>query len=531
MIPQGEHYNVERPVAPVRPSGRVSADTAAILDALESAVVVLAADGTVTFANRAVERVTGVRPADCVGHPVEFGLPALALLKGRARPDHVEVAGPLGMHRYAVVATRCGDGTCLELRYTGDRDAQGALLAEKGRENDFLRDLARRMSRVSDSATLLQLLCETAQVQCKADGAAVAMIRGDWGEIVGASGRTARARGSNFPLEGSLTQRVVDTRTSVALANYGGDFPGLVRRIPALDAGPVIVTPLIAHDTVLGVLSTTRPHGSERFSQREEEWQRVIADFASLVLWTTHLFEQAQSAVQARNAFLTTVSHELRTPLTALTGFGELLAEEYIGPLNETQRDMVERICAATHNMAEMIDEILTYSSLEAGREVARPGLADAAEIVEAATVEIAHHASQKGIALERRVQADVGDVHTDADKVRQILVYLVGNAVKFTKRGVVRVDVSRMNGTVRFAVSDTGIGIDPSNLDRLFQPFVQLDAGLTRQHGGTGLGLYISRRLATLIGGRIDVASELGCGSVFTLVLPEYHDGSSAPG
>ncbi len=529
MIPQGEHREIERPVVPTRGVARPMADTAGILDALESAVVVLAADGTVTFANRAVERVTGVRPSDCIGHSLEFGLPALASLKGRTRPDQVELAGPLGLHRYDVVATRFGEGTCLELRFVAARPAEEASHIEKSRENEFLRNLARKMANVSDSAALLQLLCETAQAQCNADGAAVAMIRGDRGEIVGASGRTFRARGCTFPLEDSLTERVLDSRASVALANYGEDFPGLVRRIPAFDAGPVIITPLVAHDTILGVLSTTRPPGAERFSPREEEWQRVIADFASLVLWTTRLFEQAQSAVQARNAFLTTVSHELRTPLTALTGFGELLAEEISGPLNDTQRDMVDRMCSATHSLAVMIDEILTYSSLEAGREVARPSLAAPGEIVRAATAEVTAQASQKGIALETRVPPDVGVLHTDADKVRQILVHLAGNAVKFTRRGSVRIDVSRDNGTVRFGITDTGIGIDPSNLDRLFQPFVQLDAGLTRQHGGTGLGLYICRRLATLIGGRIDVVSEAGCGSVFTLILPEHHEGSSA--
>ena len=529
MIPQGEHREVERPVAPARTAARPMADPLGILDALESAVIVLAADGTVTFANRAVERVTGVRPAECMGHPLECALPALASLKGRARPDRIEVAGPLGLNRYEVIATRFGEGSCLELRYIDARAAEDASLAEKARENDFLRDLARKMANVSDSATLLQLLCETAQAQCNADGAAVAMIRGDWGEIVGASGRTFHARGCTFPLEDSLTERVIDSRQSIALPNYGEDYPGLVRRIPALDAGPVIITPLVAHDTILGVLSTTRPPGAERFSPREEEWQRVIADFASLVLWTTRLFEQAQSAVQARNAFLTTVSHELRTPLTALTGFGELLAEQISGPLNDTQRDMVERMCSATHSLAVMIDEILTYSSLEAGREVARPSLAAPGEIVRAATAEIAPQAAQKGIAIECQVPPDVGILHTDADKVRQILVHLAGNAVKFTRRGRVCIDVMRDNGTVRFGISDTGIGIDPANMDRLFQPFVQLDAGLTRQHGGTGLGLYISRRLATLIGGRIEVASEAGCGSVFTLIVPERHEGSGA--
>lgn len=527
MIPQGEHLKVERPAAATRGAGRAMTDTAGILDALDSAVIVLASDGSVAYANRAVEGVTGVRPADCIGHPLEQALPALAPLRSRNRPTTIDVAGPLGTNRYDVSATRHGEGTCLELRFAGGH-AERTLAAEKVRENDFLRDLARKMSNVSDSATLLQLLCETAQAQCNAEGAAVTMIRGEWGEIVGASGRTARARGCTFPLADSLTERVIDSRRSVALEDYGEDFPSLVRRIPALDAGPVVITPLVAHDTVLGVLSTTRSPGAARFAPREEEWQRVIADFASLVLWTTRLFEQAQSAVQARNAFLTTVSHELRTPLTALTGFGELLGEEYIGPLNDNQRDMVERICLATHNMAEMIDEILTYSSLEAGREVARPTLATPAEIVRAATAVISPQATQKGLKLEVDVPPDCGTVHTDVDKVRQILVHLGGNAVKFTKRGSIRIAVTCDEGCLRFGVSDTGIGIDSSNIDRLFQPFVQLDAGLTRQHGGTGLGLYISRRLATLVGGRIEVASEAGCGSVFTLVLPGRNQDAS---
>ena len=527
MIPQGEHREVDRPVAAVRGAARHMADTAGILDALESAVIVLAADGTVAYANRAVERVTGVRPAECIGHLLEHGLPALASLKARARPDWIELAGPLGLHRYDVVASRCSEGTCLELRFAREQPRSGPL-GEQGRENEFLRDLARKMSNVSDSAALLQLLCETTQAQCNADGAAVAMIRGDRGEIVGASGRTLRARGCTFPLQDSLTARVIANRKSVALADYGEDFPGIVRRIPALDAGPVIITPLTAHDTVLGVLSTTRPPGARPFSDQEQEWQRVIADFASLVLWTTRLFEQAQSAVQARNAFLTMVSHELRTPLTALTGYGELLAEEIGGTLNGAQHEMIERMCSATHSLAGMIDEILTYSSIEAGREVVRRSVATPAEIVEAATAEVSPQAEQKGITFEVDVPRDAGTVHTDVDKVRQILVHLAGNAVKFTRRGSVRIGVTRDGGSVRFGVADTGIGIDASNVDRLFQPFVQLDAGLTRQHGGTGLGLYISRRLAALIGARIEVASEAGCGSVFTLVLPEHYEEST---
>jgi signal transduction histidine kinase len=109
----------------------------------------------------------------------------------------------------------------------------------------------------------------------------------------------------------------------------------------------------------------------------------------------------------------------------------------------------------------------------------------------------------------------------SDVDKIRQILVNLAGNAVKFTDEGTIRLDLERGNGDVCFVVSDTGIGIAPADIDRLFKPFAQLDTGLTRRHGGTGLGLYISRGLAELIGGRIVVESRPGKGSKFTLVLP----------
>jgi signal transduction histidine kinase len=176
---------------------------------------------------------------------------------------------------------------------------------------------------------------------------------------------------------------------------------------------------------------------------------------------------------------------------------------------------------SVTHHLSVMIDEILAFSSLEAGRERVRAVSAPSGEVLEAAAAVVEPLARQKGIGFEVVLPAHQPIVLTDVDKVRQILVNLAGNAVKFTDRGVVRLALEPLADGVRYTVSDTGVGIADVDRDRLFQPFTQLDAGLTRRHGGTGLGLYISQRLADLVGGRIDLTSEPGAGSTFALTLP----------
>jgi signal transduction histidine kinase len=350
----------------------------------------------------------------------------------------------------------------------------------------------------------------------------VALIRGDHAEVVAASGTTATSLGIWFPLAGSLSERAIASRESIMMEDYASAYAEIVRIVPEFDAGPIVMTPLIAHDSVLGVLATKRERGAPPFTRREEEHLRDIADYASLVLWKARLLEQAREASEAKSAFLTTISHELRTPLTALTGYGELLADQILGPLNDQQCDMIERMRSVTHDLSAMIEEILTYSSLEAGREIVRRSTVPAGDLVRAAAAVVEPAASQKGLELQRDIPEEPIFVTTDLDKVRQILVNLAGNAVKFTKRGRVRLWVCHGGGHLTFGVEDTGVGIAAADFPRLFQPFSQLDAGLTREHGGTGLGLYISHRLALLLGGRIDVRSTVGRGSEFALILPE---------
>jgi signal transduction histidine kinase len=248
---------------------------------------------------------------------------------------------------------------------------------------------------------------------------------------------------------------------------------------------------------------------------------RAIADYAALALWKADLLDQAQAADRAKSRFLATVSHELRTPLTALAGYEELLADQVVGPLADGQLDILERMRSVTQHLASVIEEVLTFSSLDEGRETIRPTDFLAADLVRATAAVIEPLALQKHLAFDYSISDAPIRMTSDVDKIRQILINLAGNAVKFTDKGEVRLDVERHNGDVRFTVRDTGIGIARDDLDRLFKPFAQLDTRLTRRHGGTGLGLYIARRLAELLGGRIDVESQPGKGSAFSLVLP----------
>jgi signal transduction histidine kinase len=281
----------------------------------------------------------------------------------------------------------------------------------------------------------------------------------------------------------------------------------------------VVVAPLIAHDRVLGVLTVSRNAGTPPFEERDRERLRAIADHASMGLWKLRLLDEVRAASQAKSDFIATMSHELRTPLAALTGYGELLGEEIVGPLSEQQADVVDRMRSVTHHLAVVIDEILTFSNLEAGREVPRAEPVDVPTLIRSVVAVVEPLAREKGIRFAVEVPNGLRTV-TDPDKVRQVLVNLVSNGIKFTDRGEVTLTVQQFDHQIAFRVADTGIGIRAADRARLFQPFTQLESGFTRRFGGTGLGLFVSRRLAELLGGRIDVVSVVGRGSTFTLTV-----------
>ena len=405
------------------------------------------------------------------------------------------------------------------------READGRLVIDfmsmPDSETEALRTLARQMAGVTDTSVLLGILCNAAAAQCGANGAGVLKAVANEGELVAAIDALAPARGSRFALPGSLAREVLRTRDVVLVDDFSSSARPLMRVLPSLRVGPMLLAPLMAHHVMLGVIAVTRAPGDPRFSPASIDRLRAIADYAALALWKAELLEQAQAADRAKSRFLATVSHELRTPLTALAGYEELLADQVIGPLSDSQLDVLERMRAVTQHLAAVIEQVLAFSSLDEGREVVRPTDFLAADIVRATAAVVEPLARQKHLAFSYKVPDAPIRMTSDIDKIRQILVNLAGNAIKFTESGEVRLDLERCDGAVCFTVSDTGIGIAPRDIERLFRPFAQLDTGLTRRHGGSGLGLYISRGLAELLGGRIEVESQLGQGSRFRLVLP----------
>jgi signal transduction histidine kinase len=394
-------------------------------------------------------------------------------------------------------------------------------LRERLPESDALRLLARQMAAVADTGELLGILCDAAQSQCDASGAAVVKADGETGDVLSASGMLAPTQGRRFALRGSLLMEMQATRDIVAVTDVQSDARPITKAAPEVRIGPMLIAPLVAHDALIGGLAVSREPGAEPFGNAEKERLRHISDHAALALWKSELLEQARAADAAKGRFLATISHELRTPLTALTGYEELLVDEVLGPISEPQRDVLERMRSVTHHLTAMIEDVLAYSSLEMGHEVVRPTEFLLADLIRAVAAVAEPLARQKNIGFQVALPDPTLRITTDIDRARQILINLAGNAVKFTDEGGVRLVASFTASHVRVAVIDSGIGIPRAKQAHLFKPFAQVDTGLTRRHGGTGLGLYISSQLARLLGGRIELDSQPGRGSTFTLELP----------
>lgn len=244
--------------------------------------------------------------------------------------------------------------------------------------------------------------------------------------------------------------------------------------------------------------------------------------------------QAADAANRAKSEFLANMSHELRTPINAVIGYTELLDMGVTGPVTAKQRGQLERIRASSAHLLTLVNNVLDLAKVEAGRMRLENRREVAAEVVAEAVALVEMQAKERGIALKSTCSNEEVTYVGDKDRVRQILANLLSNAVKFTQEGgsvsVVcdvteeEVEATELKGPgpwMYVAVADTGIGLDSEEVQRVFQPFVQAQSGRTRSHGGTGLGLTISRQLARLMGGDLNASSDPGVGSRFTLWLP----------
>jgi signal transduction histidine kinase len=293
------------------------------------------------------------------------------------------------------------------------------------------------------------------------------------------------------------------------------------------DLHAALIVPLLSADCALGALVLQRRQPGE-FAAAVVRLMQAFADQSSIALENARLFNEIaqksrelEVASQHKSQFVANMSHELRTPLAAMLGYAELLQEGIYGPLPEKSLPILTRVCSNGKHLLGLINTVLDISKIEAGQFKLNLGEYALDNIVETVMVATESLASTKKLGFKTMVAKGLPYGLGDEQRLTQVLLNLVGNAIKFTDAGEVRIVAGAANGCFDLSVSDTGPGIPPEERQRIFEKFRQVDSSNTRAKGGTGLGLAIAREIVEMHGGRIWVESRMGQGSTFRMELP----------
>ncbi|HEX8692232.1 MAG TPA: ATP-binding protein [Longimicrobium sp.] len=517
-----------------------------IIERLPDGIVIVGDDGLVRFANPAAERLFGRHARELVGE--QFGFPVVA--GETAELDVVRPGGQVVAAELLVVHIEWEGRPALlvslrdvtdrreaeERRLQLERERAGREQAEAEAERArFLSDVSQALAGSLDYHETLETLARLAVPHLaewcvidvlEADGrlARIAVAHADPEKeplLAELRERFPLQAGSSLPgAEALRTGRpVFHRRLSAGYVNSVSQGPGHARLIRALGARSLMAVPLVARGEVLGAI--TFVCGERVYRKTDLALAEDFAQRAAMSVSNARLYEAAQEASRAKSEFLAVMSHELRTPLNAITGYADLLQAGLAGPLNSRQREQLDRIVASARHLVGVIEEILTFSRMEAGHERAHLEAVDLREMVRETALLLEPLAREKGLGFEVRLQEEPARVETDPVKVRQVLRNLVTNAVKFTDHGRVVIEGAREGARHLVRVADSGVGIAPENRERVFEPFWQVEQSNRREVGGTGLGLAVARGLAEMLGGELRLESTPGRGSTFTLALP----------
>ena len=328
-------------------------------------------------------------------------------------------------------------------------------------------------------------------------------------------------------LRSGIPELIAET-TPERLWQESGAPPQFLQAAQELAVHSIMCVPMVAGGSVLGSIVLAYSCSGRRYTDADLQVALEVARRAGTAVWNARLYQSAQAARReaeqaslSKSQFLATMSHELRTPLTGIIGYTELLDEEVTGPLNPQQKHQLGRIKASAWHLVTIIDEILLFARVEAGREQIRLGDFDLTALVQESVGILEQQARAKGVALAATLPDASLPMESDQGKVRQVLLNLIGNALKFTDEGFVQVDLTADDGLARVRVQDTGSGIPEDQRQRIFEAFTQADGSNTRRQGGTGLGLTVSRHLAELLGGSLELEATSAEGSTFLLTIP----------
>jgi signal transduction histidine kinase len=238
--------------------------------------------------------------------------------------------------------------------------------------------------------------------------------------------------------------------------------------------------------------------------------------------------ESAEQSNKVKSAFLANVSHELRTPLNSIIGFNGMLLKEMTGPLNFEQKKQLKMVKGSSIHLLDLINDVLDISKIEAGELTLSPSRFNYRELIQDTTAALLPLAEKKGLLLTAQIEENIHELVSDERRIKQVLINLINNAIKFTQQGQITIECRTEGNEVITTIADTGIGIAEEQITDIFSPFRQVDSGLSRQYEGTGLGLSISKRIIELAGGHISVESQPGKGSRFCFTLPQDKGASS---
>jgi PAS domain S-box-containing protein len=530
-------------------------DAIAAVHRRQATVLEAIADGFVTFdrewrygyVNRVAAELVGRQPEDLVGrvlwdvHPGPHDTPLAQILR-EAMASGRQASGE---------AYSTSIGSWIEYRVYPTEEGLSVVfrdVTERRRHDERLRLLAEASTVLASSLDYETTLSNIAELAVPALASSCVI------DLVGDDGRLERVAtvfdsGELSRLVGEMRRRnpiTAETRHPALQVLASGEtifFPeisetdlravvddrpdslALARR---LNPTSCVFVALRARGRTLGVISLSTAGSRRRFDEQDRALIEDIAQRVAMAVDNARLHEaerraraEAEAANQAKSDFLAIMSHELRTPLTAVVGYTELLSDEVVGPVNETQRDHLTRVRASSEHLLMLIEDILSFARIEAGRELVRIEDFGLAALLEQASVIIRPLAEKKSLEFTLAGGNARAVMRSDPQKVRQIIINLLANAVKFTTKGSVRLSARVYDDRVAFEVADTGPGIAREHLDRVFDAFWQVDQRMTRKSGGTGLGLSVARQLARLLGGDVSVRSTIGEGSVFTVDLP----------